>query len=281
MVVFLNGKIVPEEQALVSVFDRSFMYGDGAFETIRVFNGKLFRWGQHLDRLGRTATHLNTRMPHAPGELKKAAEQVIAQNQMPDAVLRVHLSRGVGGRAYSPAGCDQPTLVMSMRPAPDLGTSGTPQWRMVTSSFRVPANDELAQHKTASKLMSVLARAEAEAAGADEALILNSADHVVEGAGSNIFWLYRETICTPPHALGALPGVTRAVVMEICTQLNLRTKKLAMKKDALVTAEGVFVSLSSWGIAEIVALDGQDIPGSPVVAQIAQAYHELLKKECG
>jgi aminodeoxychorismate lyase len=280
VVAFINGKIVPEEQAVVSVLDRCFLYGDGLFETIRVHNGKPFRWGQHIDRLVRSAESLKITVPHSGGELKKAAEQLITQNQATESLIRVQLSRGVGVRGYSPKNANEPTIVMTTHPMPEGMGSGLPQWQLITSSFRVPANDELAQHKTCSRLTNVLARAEAEAAGADEALILNSADHVVESAGGNLFWIYRETICTPPHALGALPGVTRAVVMEICNQLNLRTKKLAMKRDALLGSEGAFLSLSSWGIVEIASLDGNEIPGAPVIGQIAQAYDDLLKREC-
>jgi len=170
---------------------------------------------------------------------------------------------------------------MSMRAMPELTATGTPQWRLITSRFRVATSDELAQHKTGSKLLNVLARLEAEEQGADEALLLNSADHMVECASSNLFWIYRETICTPPHGLGALPGITRAVVMEVCGQLGLHTKKLTMKKEALTGSEGAFASLSSWGIAEITSLDGKEIPGSPVIGQISQAYADLLDKECG
>jgi branched-subunit amino acid aminotransferase/4-amino-4-deoxychorismate lyase len=169
---------------------------------------------------------------------------------------------------------------MTIRAAPEFNAAELPQWRLITSTFRVPVNDELAQHKTCSKLTNILARVQADEAGADEALILNSADHIVEASTSNVFWLYRDTLCTPPHALGALPGVTRAVIMELCTQLELRTKKLAMKKDALLTADGAFLSLSSWGVVEITSLDDKEIKSSPVVGQIAQAYYELLDKEC-
>ena len=280
MAVFLNGKIVPDEQAVVSVFDRSFLLGDGLFETIRVHCGKPFRWGQHLDRLVRSAAFLKINVPHSSGELKKAAEQLITQNQAAESLLRVQLSRGVGVRGYSPRDATQPVLVMTTHPMPEGVGTGLPHWRLITSTFRVPANDELAQHKTCSRLTNVVARAEAEAGGADEALILNSADHIVEAAGANLFWIYRETICTPPHALGALPGVTRAVVMEICTQLNLHTRKLAMKRDALLGSDGAFLSQSCWGIIEIASLDGNEIASSPVIGQIAQAYDDLLKREC-
>lgn len=280
MSVFLNGKIVPDDQAVVSVFDRGFLYGDGLFETMRVHRGKIFRWGQHIDRLTRSAGFLKINLPHPGHEMKKAAEQLIAESKEPEGLLRLQVSRGVGEPGYLPKEVLNPTVVMSYRAAPEINAAQLPQWSVITSTFRIAANDELSQHKTCNKLANILARQQADEQGAEEALILNSADHVVECSASNIFWIFRDTICSPPHALGALPGVTRAVVMELCTALNLRTKKLAMKKDALLSSEGVFLSLSSWGIAEVSSLDGQEIPGSPVIGQIAQAYHELLEKEC-
>src|SRR5690242_10966358 len=111
MIVFLNGQFVPEERAVVSVFDRSFLYGDGLFETLRVLNARLFRWSQHVDRLQRGADYLRMWLPFSPGTLETAALELVKVNQMPDALLRLSLSRGVGKRGYSPAGADQPVLV--------------------------------------------------------------------------------------------------------------------------------------------------------------------------
>jgi aminodeoxychorismate lyase len=280
MVVFLNGNFVPEQEAVVSVFDRSFCYGDGLFETMLVRHGKIFRWGLHFDRLNRGAGFLRIPVPFKSSELKKAAEQLIADNRMPDAVLRLHLSRGVGPRGYSARGADKPLMVMSLHPAP-APTSERLRWRLITSRYRVAINDELAQHKTASRLLQVMAKTEAEAADADEALLLNTGLQLVDCASTNLFWIYRDTVCTPPHSLGGLPGVTRAIVLELCSALGLSTRKLAMKTDAVLHSDGVFLTNCVHGVIEAVSLDGQDLPLSPITAQIAQAYTNLLEKECG
>src|SRR5207249_1727258 len=147
MLVFLNGHFVPEEKAVVSVFDRSFLYGDGLFETLRVYGGKPFCWPQHLERLQRGAEFLNLRLPFGPAALEQFAMQLIHRNQMPDSLLRISLSRGVGPRGYSPKGANQPVLVMSLRPAPPPDLQNPPQWRLLTSSVRLPAREPLAQFK--------------------------------------------------------------------------------------------------------------------------------------
>lgn len=279
MVVFLNGNLVPEKDAVVSVFDRSFCYGDGLFETMLVRHGKIFRWGLHFDRLNRGAGFLRITIPFKGSDLKKAAEQLIADNKMPDAILRLQLSRGVGPRGYSTQGADHPFLCMSLHPAPEP-TKEMLRWRLITSKLRVAINDEINQHKTANRLLQIMAKTEAEAADVDEALILNTGMQLVDCATTNLFWIYRDTICTPPHSLGGLPGVTRAVVLEVCSALNLNTRKLAMKADAALHSDGVFLTNCVHGVIEAVSLDAQDLPQSPITAQIAEAYEALLDKEC-
>src|SRR5262249_6212778 len=143
MIVFLNGKFVPEEQALVSVFDRSFLYGDGLFETCLVCNGKPFRWNQHLERLQRGADFLRIRVPFTAAELGTFAEQLLQENRTKDALLRLTLSRGVGVRGYSPRGADSPFLVVSLHPFAGLCSVQMPAWRLGTSSFRLPAQEIL------------------------------------------------------------------------------------------------------------------------------------------
>jgi aminodeoxychorismate lyase len=277
--VFLNGEFVPEEHAVVSVLDRSFLYGDGLFETMLVSNGKPFRWAQHLERLRRGADFLGIKIPFGCKALEKFAAELIARNQMPDALLRLTLSRGVGLRGYSPKGADQPTLVMTLHPAPGAPNSDSVRWKLVTASFRLPAGETLAQFKTANKLAQVLARAEADAAGADEALLLNTDGFVVEGASSNLFWIEGDTVCTPPLASGILAGVTRAVTVELCEQLALPMAERKITSDGLRLAAGVFLTLSSLGVVEAGELDKSTLSSSPLVEELRRAYCDLLARE--
>ena len=279
MLVFLNGEFVPEDRAVVSVFDRSFLYGDGLFETMCVANGKPFRWAQHMERLRRGADFLGIKIPLGGKALAKFAAELIAKNQMPNGLLRLTLSRGVGLRGYSPKGADKPTLVMTLHPAPEAAGIGSAGWKLITASFRLPAGETLAHFKTANKLAQVLARAEADAVGADEALLLNTDGFVVEGASSNLFWVQSGAVCTPPMTSGVLAGVTRAVVMELCHELALPVQEATVTAGVLREAEGVFLTLSSLGVMPAAELEGLPLGQSPLVVKLHHAYGELLNKE--
>jgi aminodeoxychorismate lyase len=276
MIIFLNGQFVPEAQAVIPVNDRGFMYGDGLFETVRVVNGRPFRLAQHLERMTRGADFLKIKPPFAPKELQDFAEQLIEQNQMPEAVLRVTLTRGPGERGYTPKAEGQPTVVMSLHAAPP--SENPIQWNLITSSFRVLAADPLSSFKTLNKLTHVMARAEAVEKGADEALLINTNGEVAETASGNLFWVYNDKICTTPTGRGVLPGITRAVVLEICQTLGLLTNKRVIKPEALKNSEGIFITQSAVGIVPVVAFDGEPVAPSPLVDQIFNAYRELVAK---
>jgi len=278
-IVFLNGQFVPEAQAVVSVFDRSFLYGDGLFEVIPIFNGKPFRWAPHLERFAHGAELLKIRPPFSPEALSGFADELVAKNKMPAALLRFTLSRGVGLRGYSPKGADSPTFVMTLHPTPGTPDAEAPRFKLVTSSVRLPAGEPLAQFKNANKLPQILARAEADEAGADEALLLNTDGHVVEGTTSNLFWIERGIVRTAPLASGILPGVTRSVVLEICRTLGVTSEERNITPPELKAAAGIFLSLSSWGIVAAQALDGAALPASPLTEKIRRTYWELVRAE--
>jgi aminodeoxychorismate lyase len=274
VLVFLNGQFLPEAQAVVPVNDRGFLLGDGLFETMRVAGGKPFRFAQHLERLARGADFLKIKSPFTPKELEKFAGQLVEHNKMPEAILRLTLTRGPGERGYTPNGEGKPTVVMTLHPAPPL--ENPVEWNLITSSFRIPAADPLSSFKTTSKILHVMARAEAVERGADEALLLNTNGEVAETASGNLFWVYDDTICTVPTGRGVLPGVTRAVVLEICQALGLQTNKRTIKPEALRNSAGIFVTQSALGIVPVVTFDGATVTPSPLVDQIAHSYHEML-----
>jgi len=276
MLVFLNGQFLPEAQAAVPVNDRGFLLGDGLFETMRVVHGKPFRCAQHLERLARGADFLKIKCPFTPRELEQFAGQLIEQNKMPDAILRLTLTRGPGGRGYTPNRKCQPTVVMTLHPAPLL--ANPVGWNLVTSSFRIPAADPLAAFKTTSKILHVMARAEAVEQGADEALLLNTNGDVAETAGGNLFWIHDDTICTVPVECGALPGITRAAVLEICQSRGLKTRQRAIQPEALRNSTGIFITQSALGIVPVTTFDGKPVAPSPLADQTAQAYREMLAR---
>lgn len=271
--VFLNGRFLAEAQALVPISDRGFMYGDGLFETVRVAAGKPFCFAQHLERIVRGAEFLKIKLPFEAGELEQFAARLIEQNQMPEAILRLTLTRGPGERGYTPCADSTPTLIMRLHPAPPDKVVG---WKLVTSSFRIFAADPLVSFKTLNKLTHVVARIEAVEKGADEALLVNTNGEAAETASGNLFWVYRDTVCTASTDCGALPGVTRAVVLAICKALGLPVSERAIKLETLRNSEGIFITQSALGIVSVTAFDGKRVTPSPLVSQIARAYREML-----
>jgi branched-chain amino acid aminotransferase len=279
MKVLLQGQIVPEEAAVVSVFDRGFLYGDGLFETVRIKNGKMFRWPKHWARLVRGADFLKLRLPYPADQLAKWGHELARGNGLSDCLLRVNLSRGAGPRGYSPRGASRPTLVMTTHPVAEADPQEPPTWRLVTSSLRLPAGDPLAHFKTCNKLTQILARSEADATGANESLLLNTNGHVVEGSSSNLFWIQKQKMCTPRIEAGILPGVTREVVFEIARNLGYETAEAEITPQQLIKAEGIFLSVTSAGIIECERLDGAELRRSPLCRELQIAYWELLETE--
>ncbi|MGH7940123.1 MAG: aminotransferase class IV [Limisphaerales bacterium] len=276
MLAFLNGGFVPEERAVISIFDRGFLYGDGLFETIRVFNGRPFRWRRHMARLGAGARFLRIKLPYSSNQLEAIADKLIARNKRPNSLLRIALSRGIGAPGYLPKNGGNPTLVMSQRPAPKLDPKHMPQWKLFTASYRAAANDPLAHFKTSNKLLQVLARTEAARAGADEALLLNTKGFIAEAAGSNVFWVNGGELYTPPFTAGVLPGVTRELVFEIAADLDIPIHQKNARLEALRRTDGIFLSLTSWGIVEVTLLDGKRVKRAGMTKRIQRAYVEMI-----
>jgi len=280
MIVFLNGEFVPEEQAVVSISDRSFRYGDGLFEAVLVRNGKLFRWPQHIQRLERSAKVLSITLPCSPARLFDDAQKLMAVNESKDVVLRIQLSRGIGPRGYAPSGEEKPLVVMSLHPAPARESLHDSRWKLTISSLRIAANDPLAHHKTCNRLLQVLAATEARERGADESLLLNTNGEVTEGSTSNVFWIERGTVCTPPLTVGALPGVTRMVVRELCDALGIPHSEQTIRAEELLSCQGVFLTFTSRGVIEADSIDGKPLRHSPLTHRLREEFEALLAREC-
>lgn len=280
MTVFLNGRFVPEEQALVSVFDRGFLYGDGLFETLRVMNSVPLRWDAHWRRFAMGMLRLDLAVPWQPEYLRANAADLCHHNGMPDAILRCALSRGVGPRGYSPRGADSPTFVMSLHPAPAL-TTEPKRVKLHTASLRLPAGDWISACKTSNKLLQVLARADAEVAGADEALLLNPLGEVAEATSANLFWIEGETVHTPPLGSGALPGVTRADVLAWCQSQGIVAHETTTDLARLLRADGCFLTSSASGVVEVIGLNDEAFPTSPLTHRIRVALLSAWQAEAG
>jgi len=280
-IVLVNDRFVPEEQAVVSVLDRGFLYGDGLFETVRVSNGRLFRWGRHMLRLHRGANSLRLGVPIADTRLRELAMELIRLNGAPEGMLRLTLTRGTSARGYSPKITSKPTLVMMIHPMISSETGHTPQWRLVTASLRLRTGDPLSHFKSCNRLIQVLARAEADAAGCDEVLLLNDAGHAVETASGNLFWIDEGNIFTAPVGTGILAGVTRSVLFEVCDSMGKRVVEHNITREQLLGMEAVFASVSTLGVVEITQIDETQLRRSELVTLIRAGYEEVLQRETG
>ena len=276
--VFLNGKFVPEAEATISVFDRGFMYGDGLFETIPIFNGKPFLLERHLARFRLGAQCLHLKVPHAEQALVGLMGEFIARNDVGDAMLRLQLSRGSSVRGYSTTGAHHPTFVMSLHPAPKRRLDRPTRWQLMTASIRLPVAGPLSAVKSANRLPQILARAEADSKGVDEALILSNDGWVAETTGANIFWQIGGQLCTPPVSTGVLPGVTREFIITLAEKLEIDFRETMASPETLLGAEGVFLTLSSFGIVEITSLDDRPFGRGNLTTRLYQSYLQALPK---
>ncbi|MBN8248790.1 MAG: aminotransferase class IV [Verrucomicrobia bacterium] len=278
--VWINGQWKAPAEATVSVLDRGFLYGDGLFETVRVHSGRPFRWMEHLDRLWLGARFLRIRLPFSRVELTRAAEELVRRGGLPESIVRLALSRGVGPRGYSPRGADHPTVVLTLHPAPPLDAARPPRWRLITSRLRILDDDPLTQFKTANKLLQIVSRLEFENLGLDhdDALLLNTRGEVVEATSANVFWVEGGRLYTPPPLSGALPGITRGVVLELASALGIPALEAIAEGRRLHSADGVFLTLSSLGIVEVSHLDFQPLRSDPVVERLRRAYLDLASQ---
>lgn len=276
-IVFLNGAPVNADEARVSIFDRGFLYGDGLFETIRIQQGRPFRWDRHFMRLTGGLRLLNLRLAPGEAELRDDADKLIAANRCTEAVLRLTISRGTGRRGLSTQGAGTPTVAMSLHPPPDRTKAAG--LRLVTSPCRILANDPLAAIKSANKLVYVLARQAADALGADDALILNHREEIAETTSSNLFWKRGDALFTAAPEVGILPGVARSIVLELAPELGFQTHQVAAGAAELLEAEGVFTTNVVRGVVEVVEIDGRGVKRTEFCNVMARAFEELVKAE--
>jgi len=274
--VWINGRFLPAGEAHVSAFDRSFLYGDGLFATVRVARNRPFLWRDHWARLLIGAHRLRIRLAPLQTELEVGLAELLRRNDSPDSLLRVHVSRGPGRRGYSVRGADSPMVMISQHPLP----SSPSGWRLVTASVRLPLGDPLTAIKSANKLPHILARMEAEDQGADAALLLNSAGEIAEADSANLFWLAGDRLATPPIAAGALGGVTRAWVLNhAAAETGLTAEETPAAPAALQSADGVFVSLSSFGLVPVLSLDGHDLRQSGTIDRLLGRWRQSLQND--
>ena len=283
--VDLNGQLVPKEEARVSVFDRGFLYGDGVFETLRVYNGIVFRRDAHWERLERSASLIRLEIPFTENDYRKRLDRVVAVNKLTEAVARVTVSRGVGAKSFGLDYDQHPTTVFSARPF-----EGYPEecYRdgvaiILAKTRRLDPAALSPAAKSANYLNSVLAKAEADDDGAFEAIMLNADGFLAEGSVTNLFMVRDERLLTPSLESGILPGITRAAVLEMARDVGVEPAETALRPEDLLGSDEAFLTNTTAEVLPVVKVGdaqiGAGTPGS-VTRELHRAYSELVKREC-
>jgi len=273
--VFLNGEIVGRDKAMVSAFDRGFLYGDGVFETMRSYEGVVFRLGDHLRRLSLSAEELRIDLPMPVEKIAGAARKLIELNRLNDAYVRISLTRGEHTGSIALVGARAATLLIDCRPLRPYPV----EWyvngiRLATSMSRRSRSALAPRHKSLSYIENILALNKAREEGAHEALILTEDGRICEGATSNIFWAAAGRICTAAPEANFLCGITRAVVVEICGRLGIEVDEGLFRPSELARADEVFITNSIMEIMPVAAVDARPIGNGPgkLTARLRQEY---------
>lgn len=283
LTIFLDGKFVPESEAKVSVFDHGLLYGDGIFEGIRFYNGRVFRLEEHLDRLWDSARSICLDIPMSRAEMTDALLETIRRNDLREGYIRQIVTRGVGNLGLNPAQCKQPsviiiatTIALYPKEVCERGlTVVTCATRRTSAAALNPAV------KSLNYLNNVMARIEANLAGADEALMLNDAGNVAECTADNVFIIKRGQIFTPPISAGALRGITRSVVFDIAAELGLKISETDVTRHDVFIADECFLTGTAAEVIPVVKADGRPIgtgqPGAITMRMIGR-FREMTRE---
>ena len=283
MIIYLDGKFVPDDQAKISVFDHGFLYGDGVFEGIRAYNGKIFRLKEHLDRLYDSAKTIDLKPPHSKEELTEIICEVLRKNNLHDAYIRPIITRGFGDLGLDPRKCSKPSVVVIATSwgamYGDLYEKGL---KAITVSVRRNPAEALPPNvKSLNYLNNILAKIEANYKGGDEAIFFDTNGYISEGSGDNLYIVKNGEIITPP-TLNNLRGVTRMVLIEIAKSLGITVREQNIGYFDLYTADEMICTGTAAEVAPITWVDGRTIgsgkPG-PVTRQLMAGFKIVTEKE--
>lgn len=283
MKIWIEGRVVNADAARISVLDHGLLYGDGIFEGMRVYGGQIFRLEDHLQRLENGGRAIGLELPGGRSHVRDVVLETARAYGRPEAYIRLIVTRGQGALGVDPTTCTNPQVIcivtrISIYPEEKMARGID----LLTSSLRRPSPDSVdPSMKSLNYLNSVLAKREARLRGADEALILNAGGNVAEASVANLFAVSQGVLKTPPVSEGALPGITRASVLEIAEETGLDSRECVLGRMDLFAAEEVFLTGSGARIVPVASLDGQPIGGPkggdrPVTRQIMQAFSAFV-----
>lgn len=281
-IVYLNGRFVCRSEARLSPFDHGFLYGCGLFETMRAYNGHIFRLDRHLARLCYSAQSIGLATKVAALDLETPCLEILKANKLKDARLRLTISAGEGSMTPDPETCLGITVLVTAQnlvPLPEEKYEAG--FRAILSSVRRNSQSPLCRLKSISYMENILARTEARAKGCEEAILLNEQGYLAEGSTSNVFLVRDQELITPSLESGILPGITRGTVLEIARASNIKSAERRVELSELIGAEEAFITNSILELMPLTWFNGKPIgPGKPgqLTKKLLAAYRKLVKE---
>jgi len=280
--VYVAGKLVPAEQATVSVFDHGLLYGDGIFEGIRVYGSRVFLLKEHIDRLYESALAIRLQIPLSPAEMTKAVEETVKANELIDGYVRLVVTRGPGSLGLDIRRTSNPQVIIiadtiSMYP-PEMYENGM---RIITAStIRNHPGALSPKVKSLNYLNNIMAKIEGTDAGTEEALMLNHNGEVAECTADNIFIVKRGVLKTPQPDCGLLEGITRGAVMRLAREADIEVRECVLVRHDIYTADECFLTGTGAEVIAVVSLDGRMIgsgkPG-PITRNLLDRFRRLTR----
>ena len=277
--IYIDGKYYPKSEAKVSVYDHGFLYGDGVFEGIRVYDGYVFKLDEHLKRLYDSAKSISLHVPINKAQFKEAIVEAVRKNGFRDAYLRVLVSRGYGDLGLNPQKCPKPSIVIITDHLPPLyeGINAT----AVVAATRRNCPDALdPMIKSMNYLNNILAKVEANHAGVYEAIMLNQSGTICEGTSDNIFIVKNGELITPPLTDGALDGITRRTVIELAKEMKIPVVERSVTVHELLSADEAFLTGTAAEIGPLVEVNHQMVGEGeqrPVTLKLIEAFKKIRK----
>ena len=283
MKIHIDGVLCDREDAKISVFDHGLLYGDGVFEGIRCYNGKVFQLEAHIDRLFDSAHSICLKPPLNKLEMQQALLETVRANQIRNGYVRLLLTRGIGNLGLNPEHCRRPSVIIiadciTLYPS-EIYKRGL---KIVTCTTRKTTPTALSPMvKSLNYLSNILAKIEASQTGAEEGLMLNEWGYVAECTADNIFIIKNSKVITPPVTAGALEGITRSVVFDLALSLGISLKEADITRHEVFVADECFLTGTAAEVIPVAMLDGRQIgvgaPG-PMTQRIIDAFHQLTQR---
>lgn len=282
--IYLDGQYVTKENATVSVYDHGFLYGDGIFEGIRIYNGNIFRCKAHLDRLYDSAKSISLNIPLSYDEMLEVMAETVRRNDMRNGYIRLIVSRGPGNLGLDPLRCPKASVIiiveqLAIYPEEAYLTG----LKAVSVSQRRNIPDALnPKIKSLNYLNNILVKIQSNYSNAGEAIMLNSQGYVTEGSSDNIFIIKNGVVYTPPCYLGALEGITRQAIIDLCGELDLELKEVPFTLHDVYIADEVFFTGTAAEVIAACEVDGRTIGtgvAGPVTLKLLEAFRQIVDKD--